>query len=67
MSAPSSVTELVMTGRDLLSYSLRNFLALSSTEFTAVGCAELLVMVEAFVGALLVALLVFVLGRRATR
>lgn len=67
VSAPTSVTELVITGRDLLGYSLRNFLALSSPEFTAVGWAELLVMIEAFLGALLLALLVFVLGRRATR
>jgi hypothetical protein len=67
VDCPESVPEVITTGRDLRSYSLQNFLALSNTQFTAVGWTELLVVVEAFVGALLVALLVFVLGRRATR
>jgi uncharacterized protein YjbI with pentapeptide repeats len=67
VAIPTSGLEAIVTGRDLLSYSIKNFLALGGNEFEAIGWGELLVMVEAFTGALLLALLVFVLGRRATR
>lgn len=60
-------TEALGLGRDLLGFSFRNFLALGGDKFTATGWLELFVLLEAFIGALLIALLVFVLGRRATR